>query len=87
MVRAFLSEWCEVIDINGDTFLSEEEFLLNFAAEKHTNIPQNKQLFYMMKPLNGRVPNVDIITYYLRFATESDMAKQDIIVDAINSGV
>jgi hypothetical protein len=87
MVRAFLSEWCEVIDLNGDTFLSEEEFLLNFAAEKHTNINQNKQVFYSMKPINGRVPNDAIIAYYFRYVSDPDKANFDIILDAINSGV
>ncbi|XP_060594274.1 sarcoplasmic calcium-binding protein-like isoform X2 [Ruditapes philippinarum] len=87
MVLVFSTIWCEVIDLNGDKFLSKDEFILNFVAQTHNNIRKDEQFFYTFQPINERVPNEDIIAYFVRFGTESNRSKSDVVLNAVDSGV
>jgi hypothetical protein len=87
MMRMFATGWCEVIDLNGDTFLSKDEFILNYVAETHNNIRTDENFFYMYHPINERVALDDVIESSVLFVTESDEAKSDIILKAIDSGL
>jgi hypothetical protein len=87
MVRAFSSNWSEVIDLNGDKCVSEDEFISNFVAQTHNHIQNDKKFFYRLQPSNGRVANDNIIEYFVHFATEPEKSKPDVILNAINSGI
>jgi hypothetical protein len=69
MVYAFSTDWLEAIDLNGDKFLSKDEFIMNFLAETRTNVQKDEQFFYTFQPINDRIPNDDIIAYFVRFVT------------------
>ncbi|XP_060599517.1 sarcoplasmic calcium-binding protein-like [Ruditapes philippinarum] len=87
MMRVFPTDWCEAIDLNGDKFLSKDEFILNFVAETHNNIQTDEKFFYMYHPINERVALDDVIESFVLFVTEPDEAKSDIVLNAIDSGL
>jgi hypothetical protein len=86
MVLAYATKWSDVIDLNGDRFLSKDEFILNFVAQRHSNIRKDEQFFYTFQPKNERIANADIAAYFVRFGTEPDRSKPDVVLNAINSG-
>ncbi|XP_060564837.1 sarcoplasmic calcium-binding protein-like [Ruditapes philippinarum] len=86
-VRVFASDWCNLIDLDGDTFLSKDEFIMNFVAGTHNNTQIDERFFYMYNPVNERFPVDDIIKSFVLFATESDKSKPDIFLNGINIGV
>jgi hypothetical protein len=86
-VRVFASDWCNLIDLDGDTFLSKDEFIMNFVAGTHNNTQIDERFFYMYNPVNERFPNDQIVQSFVLFATEPDKSKPDIFLNGINIGV
>jgi hypothetical protein len=84
MVRAFATDWCKLLDLDGDTFLSKNEFIMNLVAGKHKNTHIDEHFFYMYKPVNDRFPVDDFIESVVLFATEPDRSKPDILLNGIS---
>ncbi|XP_060570004.1 uncharacterized protein LOC132728368 [Ruditapes philippinarum] len=38
MIREYISDWCEMMDLNDDYIISKEEFLTNVFASRHNTI-------------------------------------------------
>ncbi|XP_060558782.1 sarcoplasmic calcium-binding protein-like [Ruditapes philippinarum] len=87
MVRAFTTDWCKLLDLDGDTFLAKNEFIMNFVAGTHNNTQIDEQFFYMYNPVNDRFPVDDLIESFVLFAIEPDSSKPDIFLNGIQIGV
>ncbi|XP_060558783.1 sarcoplasmic calcium-binding protein-like [Ruditapes philippinarum] len=87
MVLLFESGYCKLIDLNGDKFLSKDEFIMDFNTGKLSNTKIDEQFFYMYRPVYDRIPFNDMIMSFVRFYTEPDKLKTDIVLNGLNIGV
>ncbi|XP_060576329.1 sarcoplasmic calcium-binding protein-like isoform X2 [Ruditapes philippinarum] len=87
LVRAFSTDWCKLLDLDEDTFLSKNEFIMDFVAGTHNSTQIDEQFFYMYNPVNDRFPVDDLIESCVIFATEPDSSKPDIFLNGILIGV
>jgi hypothetical protein len=86
MMREFILDWCETMDLNDDYFISKEEFLTNMFACRHNEVSVDDEFFLAFKPVNGRFPVKAMINYFIRFVTETNESTQDIFNNALDSG-
>jgi hypothetical protein len=86
MVDNFISDWSNVSDLNGDKFISKEEFLIDALATGRYDITKDKGVFFSLKPVNGLVPLKQAIRKFVSFVTEDDKTKPDNIKNALDSG-
>jgi hypothetical protein len=86
MMREYISDWCETMDLNDDYFISKEEFLTNVFASRHNTIAADDELFQAFRPVNGRFPVRTIINYFIRSATDTNESTSDVFQDALDSG-
>ncbi|XP_060579829.1 sarcoplasmic calcium-binding protein-like [Ruditapes philippinarum] len=87
MVREYISEWCKAMDLNGDKNISKQEFIMDMFAEGNKNARKEAKFFLTFKPKNGQIPVDEIISDFIRFATESNPSKIDIIKNENDSNV
>ncbi|XP_060577556.1 uncharacterized protein LOC132734727 [Ruditapes philippinarum] len=87
MVLLFESGWCKLIDLNGDKFLSKDEFIMDFNTGKLSNTKIDETFFYMYQPVNDRIPLDDMIMSFVLFFTEPGKSKPDIVFNGLNIGV
>ncbi|XP_053380824.1 sarcoplasmic calcium-binding protein-like [Mercenaria mercenaria] len=71
-MREFDRAFFEVIDLNGDNFLSKEECMLDLMATNHMDTFKDEEFFNAHKLVNGLIPFEEEIDVWLRFQTEDD---------------
>jgi hypothetical protein len=87
MIREYISTVWKVVDINGDCFISEEEFMNDVVSTGHIDTKKYNALFFSFKPTNGRVPMTKLTEEYIRFATENLESKRYFFKNALDFGV
>ncbi|XP_045208741.2 sarcoplasmic calcium-binding protein-like [Mercenaria mercenaria] len=86
-MRELDREFLEVIDLNGDNSLSKEEYMMDLMAAKHMDTFKDEEFFNSHKLVNGLIPIEEAVDVWLRFQTEDDMTKTDILENALKSGL
>jgi hypothetical protein len=69
MIKEYELALCKLVDINGDDFISREEFVMNLFAVGHRN--KTKEFFLAFLPKNGKIHVQKIISEIIRFTTEN----------------
>ncbi|XP_045168078.2 sarcoplasmic calcium-binding protein-like [Mercenaria mercenaria] len=75
------------MDVSGKGSLTEDEFIKAFRALGHENITLDKKFFESYHPVNGEVPLELLISSWVEFATSEDSSKQDMVKEALESGL
>lgn len=76
----------DVIDTNKDRSIDEDEFVYAFKAFGHENEALVRKAFSLYNKENKHVPLKDIVSEWVKFVTEEDTGKKDIIMEAFKEG-
>jgi hypothetical protein len=73
-------------DYKKQGFVTEEEFLTGCKAAGMENEQWNKDFFRIFNPVEGKIEVNVMVEAWVRFLTEEDSSKKDLIMECLQTG-
>ncbi|XP_060561353.1 sarcoplasmic calcium-binding protein-like [Ruditapes philippinarum] len=79
MIYELELELSRALDLDGDNFVSKDELVDNMVSAGHKNRKEDESFFFAFPDINERVPVEVMATCFVRFLTEDDKTKPDVL--------
>lgn len=77
---------CHFVDIAGDGYVSEEEFILIFKAGGHGDVELDKKFYQQFNPVDHKVAVSDMIKLWTHYLTSEDSSIPDPVQKGFEGG-